>query len=1143
MPADLNALSGWLQMHKKQRRKHLAFSRVAGFCCLPTLCISLSACNGWQDQDGDGYRVRDGDCADNDSAIHPGVSEVCDGKDEDCDGLVDESDVVNDFDGDGFSPELTSNCTTADYALLQQGDCNDAAEDVHPGASDASGDGVDSDCGGHDDADPHVGLDGDDEDLSTALASATDGTIVWVGSGSFGHDGKSLPVMHLEIRGTRPGEESVIVAKLEGRPLNIAAGEGSTLVLRDLKFSDSSGDLGASIKVQGATLSIQDCVFTGSSASTEGGAISVSGSVVDIENSRFEENSASKRGGALAARDSELHLTDVSFRSNRASEDGAEGGALWVSGGSLTATRLTLIDNSAAGNGGGIALNQSDAFLENVIAQTNEGGNFGGAFYVLDPVHFELTQASVLSNIGASGGGVALALTPSTDASSMAETVLLKQASSTGLSPKMASFKTLEKAPSASNTRHSDAASASPQFVIHNSLLAYNSNYNILLEAGDSDALSLTWSDLYSIGGQSHNLLELDDSVLNAAPGLIRFVNDDSADNDDMHPGPNSVLKQSGDPLVENPEGSRSDIGAYGGPNANRLFYLDEDMDGLYDGWELSFSNRLATRTGLDDGDHDGATALQELQTGCDPSLPDTDGDGITDGDELKASSDPTDWYSQPGQSYPVSAIVGSAAGELQEQLRRIQFKGKIVLPVGTMTGGHLIRNKDLELMGQSTPAETILSGDGEAILTAVQSKLKLSGMTLTGGRGHAGGALALTNVDAALVQVNFSNNSLEAPLEVPGGGGIYHKAGTLSLEQCTFEGQLSEATGGAVYTEDVALEVKDTRFQNCRAEDSGGAIQLVDSTLSVSNVTFTGNSAGMRGGALMTSGSTLDLTDLQVLNGSVDGIEGSGGGFYLFDSHVEINNGYFKQLSANEGGAIVADNSELTASALWIERGMATTAGGGIAVNNHAVARLTNLVIESSEAGTEGGGLRIDCAEAYLQNATLVSSRAEVGGGVYIADAANPACPSLLFQSLNAVIAFNDDYNLFAEDPRRISTTYSDYWNVEGHFNHNLPLLVSTNWAQDPLFQSMGVDGYPSDLHLSMTSPLIDQGLSSLPDADKSVSDPGAYGGALGGTFDKDLDSFGEYFWPGTYADVPATVNAYRYDCDDLTSDVQNCQ
>jgi hypothetical protein len=68
------------------------------------------------DMDGDTY-ASNVDCDENDPAIHPGAVEVCNGADDDCDGMIDDG-----FDLDG---DLWTSCN---------GDCNDNNIGIYPGA-------------------------------------------------------------------------------------------------------------------------------------------------------------------------------------------------------------------------------------------------------------------------------------------------------------------------------------------------------------------------------------------------------------------------------------------------------------------------------------------------------------------------------------------------------------------------------------------------------------------------------------------------------------------------------------------------------------------------------------------------------------------------------------------------------------------------------------------------------------------------------------------------------------------------------------------------------------------------------------------------------------------------------------------------
>ena len=119
-----------------------------------------SACT---DADHDGYYSQGGvcgavDCNDNDSAVHPGATEVCNGIDDDCDGATDNglpfAYYYRDADADGYgnpsSGERVLACRQPEgYVDNSTGfDCNDNDSAVHPGAADDNCNGIDENCDG-----------------------------------------------------------------------------------------------------------------------------------------------------------------------------------------------------------------------------------------------------------------------------------------------------------------------------------------------------------------------------------------------------------------------------------------------------------------------------------------------------------------------------------------------------------------------------------------------------------------------------------------------------------------------------------------------------------------------------------------------------------------------------------------------------------------------------------------------------------------------------------------------------------------------------------------------------------------------------------------------------------------------------------
>ena len=135
----------------------------------------------YADGDGDGYGTpyyteeactqpsdhvaNSDDCDDLDAAIYPGVEEVCDGADNDCDGDTDEGSPTGsttwyiDYDGDGYgSTSFTSTaCEAPEGYVNDTSDCNDSSVDVHPGATEVCNE-KDDDCDSSVDEDAELDL-------------------------------------------------------------------------------------------------------------------------------------------------------------------------------------------------------------------------------------------------------------------------------------------------------------------------------------------------------------------------------------------------------------------------------------------------------------------------------------------------------------------------------------------------------------------------------------------------------------------------------------------------------------------------------------------------------------------------------------------------------------------------------------------------------------------------------------------------------------------------------------------------------------------------------------------------------------------------------------------------------------------------
>ena len=101
-----------------------------------------------------GYVSIAGDCNDANASIHPNAPELCDGLDNDCNGVIDngltQKTFYKDADKDGYGNavvKITACAAPAGY-VSNSSDCNDTKASVHPGAAEIAGNGIDDNCNG-----------------------------------------------------------------------------------------------------------------------------------------------------------------------------------------------------------------------------------------------------------------------------------------------------------------------------------------------------------------------------------------------------------------------------------------------------------------------------------------------------------------------------------------------------------------------------------------------------------------------------------------------------------------------------------------------------------------------------------------------------------------------------------------------------------------------------------------------------------------------------------------------------------------------------------------------------------------------------------------------------------------------------------
>jgi len=380
---------------------------------------------------------------------------------------------------------------------------------------------------------------------------------------------------------------------------------------------------------------VDSCSFESNVATTgNGGAIAVTRRTdLYINDSSFDINEASVgSGGAISfgpATDGyTLEIADCSFEGNNAND---EGGALHSDGASsLSVLDTALLTNSANG-GGAIYLEDSeDITLRRNLLHENSAVDSGGAVLQTGSGSTtELTNCIFSENIAVLGAGLAL-----TDLD---------------IQPEVEN----------NNFTGNDASSYGAALYLDSATVSFVNNIVFQgqdgggLYAADSDSASdsdFYYNDVSDNSGGDYTG-QLSDPVgtsgnISEDPELQNYTLDGDESNDDHHLELTSPCLDTGDPALTDLDGSRSDMGVYGGPHADGT---DSDGDGY---WDITDCDDMDADIypGADETPYDG------IDQDCDGAdLTDADGDGYdasevggSDCDDEEASTypgAPDTWY------------------------------------------------------------------------------------------------------------------------------------------------------------------------------------------------------------------------------------------------------------------------------------------------------------------------------------------------------------------------------------------------------------------------------------------------------------------------------------------------------------------
>ena len=623
--------------------------------------------------------------------------------------------------------------------------------------------------------------------------------------------------------------------------------------------------------------------------------------------------------------------------------------------------------------------------------------------------------------------------------------------------------------------------------------------------------------------------------------------------------------------------------------------WIYPEAEEVCDGWDGDCDGQIPDDEV--DADGDGFRICDGDAADDDPSLSpytpeicdgiDNDGDGAVDGEDC-ASCDTR----VPGDYATIEEAIdaledGVLCVEAGTYVENLRITGKAIRLVGMEGPARTI------LDGGGAPTSTLAIDQRPAHL----DQSTVEGFTVRGGSTLGnGGGIHVSNASPLLRKLYVQFNRADS-----GGGGLEFNASESRLEDVRIRGNTagtatSSGEGGGLRAFESNLGMERIHISGNKVEGSGGGLYMESGEVLAENLDVRGNSGDVVGGVYLvaTSGSVRDFV---VFDNSGSA---RGAGIDLEDCDLEIFGGFVaSHYSFSEGGGIFIERGTPSVRHVEVACNISWSGGGGIYTSNSSPA-IDNVVARHNQTGGGGGGMSFqdgsspdvthvlvhgnrahggsgvsfEDSHGELSNAILVDNQTHpswsgkdesYGAGLQTKGVATPFISQLVVAG-NSSIGSGGGVSLEVGSVPNLthlvvsgnhadflgggviirndepSASYCDVWGNDPDETDPEEMWIgsSGNVSVDPVFLDVsGEFAEYWDVHLDVSSPLVDAGDPNVVDPDGSPADLGAYGGPGGSGWDLDGDGYYQWWQPGPYDFATYPLQEPAWDCDDRNASV----